>query len=494
MPELLPAAGTRPVLSAFDIARHIAAGLASARAVVAGHIERLRTANAAINAVTADRFAAAMLEAAAVDAAQRRGEALPSLAGVPFTVKEMISVAGMPHTLGTLARRDRRAERDATVVARLRAAGAIPIAVTNVPEWGFWFETDNLIYGRTKNPWNPARTAGGSSGGEAAAIAAGGAPFGLGSDIGGSIRMPAAFCGVFGHKPTNGLVPLTGHYPVYASGPDAALAKRSPFVVIGPIARSARDLMPLLRVMAGPDGVDPNAVPLELTDTAAVEWASMRVHVLDDPDLRFARRATGEVRAAVRGAAHVLRAAGARIERCDPALFRETIDLWAAALRSPGTPTLMQAAGLGRRRAFCSALAASALGRARHTLPLLLFGIGEELAVLRTRDLDRTLTRVHALRRAFDDMLGDDGVLLMPTHPRAAPRHNRPMLRPLDFAYTAFLNTLRVPATTAPFGFDADGLPIGVQIAARAGRDHHCLAAAELLERRIGGTPLPELP
>jgi fatty acid amide hydrolase 2 len=470
------------VLPASELARRIANGDVSARAVVAAHIERLRTIDPVVNAITADRFDAALAEADQVDARRAAGESLPSLAGVPFTVKEMVSVRGMPHTLGTLARRARCADADATVVQRLRAAGAIPLCTTNVPEWGFWFETDNLIYGRTRNPWDATRAAGGSSGGEAAVIAAGASPFGVGSDIGGSIRIPAAFCGVYGHKPSRGLIPLTGHYPVYAVGPEAGIEKRSPFLVIGPMARSARDLLPLLTIMAGPDGIDPNAVSGAIGDGSAVDWRRTRVLVLEHPRIRLIPSASPEVRGAVQQAARIFGDAGASLQSVEPALFRDAVELWAAALRSSGSRTIGESTGLTSMRALAVALAAHALRRPRHSMPVLLFVLGETVAGWRTRDLEAFRARLAELRRRFDDLLGDDGILLMPPHPRTAPRHNRPMLRPFDFVYTAIFNALRVPVTVAPVRRGRDGLPLGVQIAAREGADHRCIAAALLLE------------
>jgi fatty acid amide hydrolase 2 len=470
------------ILPARELARRIAGGEVSARAVVAAHIDRLRAIDPVVNAVTADRFDAALADADLVDAKRAAGETLPMFAGVPFTVKEMISLRGMPHTLGTLDRRDRRAEADATVVQRLRAAGAIPLCTTNVPEWGFWFETDNLIYGRTRNPWNLSRAAGGSSGGEAAVIAGGASPFGIGSDIGGSIRIPAAFCGVYGHKPSPGLIPLTGHYPVYASGPDAAMVQHSPYLVIGPLARSACDLLPLLRVMAGPDGIDPNAVPVAIGDRTAVDWRRTRVLLLEDPRIRLVPRASPEVRAAVQQAAQVLRDAGATVHAVEPALFRDAVELWAAALRGSGSRTIGESTGLTSMRALASALAAHVLRRPTHSMPVLLFVLGETVARVRTRDLDAFAARLAEVRARFDGLLGADGILLMPPHPRTAPRHGRPMLRPFDFAYTAIFNALRVPVTAVPVARAHDGLPLGVQIVGREGEDHRCIAAAELLE------------
>lgn len=478
MPNLLSA-------SAFDLAARIRSGAITAAAVVAAHIEQTRRVNPLINAVIADRFSAARAEAAAVDRAIAAGRAVGPLAGVPCSFKEMIDVEGMPSTFGAHSRRERRAEGDATVVARLRAAGAIPVGVTNVPEWGMWFETDNVIYGRTSNPWNVARTSGGSSGGEAALVAAGGAAFGVGSDIGGSIRMPAAFCGVPAHKPSPGLVPLTGHHPVYSSGPDAALSKRAPYLVIGPIGRTAADLMPLLRIMSGPDGVDPNAreyPPGTLDDVADVDWRGRRVVLLDDPRFAMAARADPEVRAAVRTAAVHLCAHGAEVVPAPPDLFRHTVDLWGAALRSGSERSLAATAGLTEWPAIVRALSASAAGRADVSTPMLMFLLGEWLGRLRLRDLDAMMRRVAELAARFGALVGGDGVLLVPPHPRTAPRHGAPLRRPFDFAYTAVFNALRVPVTVVPVGVAADGLPLGVQIAARRGNDRLTIAAALRIE------------
>ena len=320
--------------SAVEIAARVLSRAWSACAVIEAHIARITEINPSINAVVATRFDAARAEARALDALDDAGRRERPLLGVPFTVKEMIAVADMPATFGTEARRERRSASDATVIARLRAAGAVPLGVTNLPEWGMWFESYNRIYGRTNNPWDLRRTPGGSSGGEGAIVGAGGSVFGIGSDIGGSARMPAAFCGVYAHKPTNGLLPLTGHYPVYRSGPDAQVARRAPFVTIGPLTRSARDLMPLLRVMAGPDDVDVNTEPMALGDVDSVQWRGRRVVLLPAPRMAWARRVSVELRAQVERVGELLRARGAVIEAAPPEIFHNTRDLWFAALQS----------------------------------------------------------------------------------------------------------------------------------------------------------------
>src|SRR4051812_36997361 len=243
--------------SALELAALIRRREISSREAVCAHIRRAREVNPTLNAIVHARYDEALAEADAADAAVKRGGDLSPFHGVPCTIKECIGLTGMRKTAGLLARRERVAERDGTAVARLRAAGAIPIGVTNVSELMMWMESTNPVYGRTNNPYDPTRTAGGSSGGEGSIVGSGASPMGLGADIGGSIRMPAFFCGVFGHKPSGGLVPATGHWPNAERG-----AQR--FLTTGPLCRRAEDLMPFLRAVAGPDGVDDGCRPFDL--------------------------------------------------------------------------------------------------------------------------------------------------------------------------------------------------------------------------------------
>jgi fatty acid amide hydrolase 2 len=478
-------------VSALELAARIRSGDASAVEVVAAHIDRCRVVNPVINAIVADRFADAHKQALEVDALRRAGAALPPLAGVPFTVKEMIDWAGMPSTFGCTARRARRADRDATIVQRMRAAGAIPIASTNVPEWGLWYETSNLIYGRTNNPHDTTRTTGGSSGGEAAIVASGGSAFGLGSDIGGSIRIPASFCGVYGHKPTNGLLPLTGHYPVYQSGLDARVPTRNPWVVVGPLARSARDLLPILRICAGVDATDPNADAIELS-TAAVNWDRRAVYVLEDPGIRFAGRPESQMRAAVRRAARAFERAGAIMREGPAELFRDIVDLWFCALESIGDRPMTELLAEHNRISLAREIGALAVGRARYTVPALGFALVEKLFSRSRARIAAQLEHIAQLQKQFQERIGD-GILLLPPHPRPAPKHVHPLLHPFAFAYTAAFNVLRVPATVAPVATSDHGLPIAVQIVSTRGNDHITIAAACVLEDELGTVRLPEL-
>jgi fatty acid amide hydrolase 2 len=449
------------------------------------HISRVREVNGALNAVAADRFDAALAEADAADAVLAAGRATGPLHGVPFTVKEMISVEGMPHTFGCTTRAGRVAAEDATVVYRLRKAGAIPVAVSNIPEWGFWFETYNFIYGRTSNPYDPARTSGGSSGGEGALVGAGAVSFGLGSDLGGSVRMPAAFCGVFGHKPTAGLVPLTGHYPVYRRGPDVRAACINPYEVLGLLTRRASDLLPLLRIMAGPDDTDPNVNPsLSLGPDDDVDWRGRRVLVLRRPDIRLAGNTTPEVEDAVGRAAAAMKSRGATLEELEPGFFRDAFDLWVSALRTLEDPSLAGLLGDGRPINPVLELARTAIGKGRFTVPALMFALLQWLDPRSSVYFQKRLEDCARLLRDFHERVRD-GVLLMPVHPRVAPRHRAPLLRPFDFAYTGIFNVLGVPATSAPAGLNANGLPLAIQIIGARGADALTIGAACAMERDL---------
>jgi fatty acid amide hydrolase 2 len=267
--EILSASGVA-------LARAIRDRRVTSVAVVQAHVDRARRVNPALNAIVRDRYDAALREAALADerTSSVHRDDLPVLHGVPCTIKEAYALEGMPNTSGLWARRNVVATLDATAVARLRAAGAIPLGVTNTSELCMWFESQNEVWGRTNNAYDSARTAGGSSGGEGAIVGAGASPIGLGSDVGGSIRMPSFFNGVFGHKPTGGLVPSTGSHP-------PALNDVQRFDTTGPIVRRAEDLMPVLRIVAGPDGIEKGCVSSELGDPTAVDVRSLTIYSVE---------------------------------------------------------------------------------------------------------------------------------------------------------------------------------------------------------------------
>jgi fatty acid amide hydrolase 2 len=469
--------------SATDLAAAIRDRQLTAREVVQAHVDRLHARQPRTNALACDRFAAALTDADQADERIKNDPDPPPFLGVPCTIKESIGLEGMPNCAGLVALKDRRAVADATAVARLKQAGFIPLGVTNTSEMTMWIESVNRVYGRTRNAYDPHRTAGGSSGGEGAAVGSGGSPVGLGSDIGGSIRVPAFFNGVFGHKPSPGLVPNTGQFP--STEGEAAY-----MLTLGPLTRHAEDLMPVTRIIAGPDGIDEYCIPRALGNPAGTDFAALRVLVADDASLIPARK---ELRGARDRAADALRQLGARTEKVSLKQLRRALEIYLAALgdgASVSLGELLTSAGveLQGSRHWVDA----ARGRGDHTFPVLITAALERLN--RHMPEARIRKAVHAARALREEMkgiLGDDGILLHPPHPRVAPRHGGTVGRAWVLTPAAVFNLLGLPVTEVPLGLNPKGLPLGVQVAAADGNDHLTIAAALALERRFGGWSPP---
>ncbi|MEA2192190.1 MAG: aspartyl-tRNA(Asn)/glutamyl-tRNA(Gln) amidotransferase subunit [Solirubrobacteraceae bacterium] len=478
--------GSLTKASALELARAIRRGETTSRDVVDAHIERLEATHARINAVVVDRYDAAREDADAADAlvaSTDDPDALPPFHGVPCTIKESIAMKGMPNCAGLVSRSAWRAPANAPTVQRMIDAGAIPLGVTNTPELCLWIETENRQYGRTHNAYDKTRTAGGSSGGEGAVVGSGGSPLGLGADIGGSIRIPAFFNGVFGLKPSPGLVPSTGQFPATETETAAMM------LTIGPITRRAEDLIPMLRVIAGPDGVDPYVHEMPIGDPADVPIAGMRILLSEDTSYVQVSR---ELRAARLTAAEALDAAGARIEFTQLKSMKRALELYLAVLKleagvsvkdlivAEGSAAMTVRGGLRRK--------------GPHTRALRLLLMSEWMTGKMPQG---RLTKSAAARLAFarevTDAIGD-GVLLHPTHPRVAPKHGQTIGKPWLLTTTAVFNLAGVPVAQIPLGLNERGLPLGVQAAAGAGRDHAAVAVALELERAIGGWVPPPPP
>lgn len=466
--------------SATDLARRIRERQATSRAVVEAHIAQIRRVNPTLNAVVRERFAEALQEADDADRRVARGGPLPAFHGVPCTIKESFALTGMPNSAGLFARRHVISDGDAITVTRLREAGAIPLGVTNVSELCMWMESSNTVYGRTNNPYDPRRTVGGSSGGEGAIVGAGASPFGLGSDIGGSIRMPAFFNGVFGHKPTGGLVPGSGQFP---NAEGAALR----YLTTGPLCRRAEDLLPLLKLLAGPDGVDRGCtgalrvgdvdeVSVEGLDVLSVEGNGVAA---PDPALIDAQR---------RVARHLeRRGARVRVGRIED--LRHSLEVWSAALAASEGPTFAELMGEGVPVNAGRELLKWMVGRSDHTLPAIGLALAEKLPALLAGRAKEAAAIKARLRETLVSEIGD-GIMLYPSYPKLAPIHGTALVPPLQWAYTAILNVMELPVTQVPLGLYR-GLPLGVQVAAGHGNDHVTIAVAVELEKAFGGWVAP---
>lgn len=441
--------------------------------------------NPGLNAIVTLDATGARRAAAAADAALAAGEPVGPLHGVPVTIKDLAAVAGMRTTLGFRLTADWVPTEDATAVARLRAAGAIILGKTNVPELGLDWQTASPIFGRSNNPWATDRTPGGSSGGSAAAVAAGLSALDLGSDAAGSIRVPAAFCGVYGLKPTEHLVSTRGHAEV----PDVPRAVRH-ITVVGPIARSVEDLELALRLIAGPDGAQAEVPPLPLVPAAPRPLAERRFLVSETIGFPV----SDDVRAAVRGLAGALALGGARVEDATPPLgtITELIGLWGEIFGAE----LSAALPPGVRFVFRTALLAR-LGRDRWTLGFRR-GLGAGLP-----QFARALSARDRAIAAIDRFLGDADGWLLPVASTVAFPHQK-VGKPITVAgerlsyalacgvHAAPFSATGHPAVALPVARSAEGLPVGVQLVGRRWEDMALLGAAkQVAEVTVGFTPPP---
>lgn len=465
--------------SATELARLVRAGEVSSREVVDLHISEVERLNPTLNAIVAERFIEARTEADKADTARATTPAneLPPLHGVPCTVKESFALEGMPNTGGLVARKSIVAERDATAVKRVRQAGAIPLGMTNVSELCMWMESYNEVYGRTNNAYDVSRIAGGSSGGEGAIIGAGASPFGIGADVGGSIRLPAFFNGVFGHKPTGGRIPNTGQYPI--SDRDALR-----FLCTGPLARRAEDLPLLVRLLWGPDGNDPECTPAPLRDPRQVDVSKLEV-ISVDSDGRIPIQ--GDLRDAHHQAAMHLRSLGANVREVRFSTLRNAMEIWAAMIHEAQETPYAQLLGNGKLVRPGPELLRWVFGRSQHTFPSIGLCVLELVADAMPKRRKQMLAMGRRLREELTKEIGDNGVMLYPTYPTPAPRHDRPLMWPFYWPYTAIMNVMEVPVTQVPLGLNTEGLPLGLQVVGNHDNDHLCMAVGLELERAFGG-------
>jgi Asp-tRNA(Asn)/Glu-tRNA(Gln) amidotransferase A subunit family amidase len=467
------------LVSAREIAAQIRRKEVSPVEVAGAHLDRIERLNPRLNAFVDYQPEAVLAQGREAEKAilRRDKDELGPLHGVPVSIKSAIDVAGHRSEAGTRLRAGHIAAEDAPLVARLRTAGALILGVTNTPELLMAWETDNLLYGRTNNPWDLARTAGGSSGGEAAAIAAGLSAGGVGSDGGGSIRVPAHFCGICGLKPTPGRIPSTGHFPK-SGGPFALIG------VVGPMARTVEDVRTLFEVMAGWDDGDACAAPVAVREIDETAIRAINIGFFED-DGRTP--VTGETRSAVSRAATLLLSCGFHVEPFRPEGLEEARRLWWEFFGRAGGMILGPL--LCGRESELSPILREFLGWTKAAPP----HTGESLlAAWLGRD---------ELREKILLQMRKYPVLICPTAAIPAFRHGErewqvegKTVKYLDaWSYCEWFNLLGFPAAVVPMGYSEQGLPIGVQIAGRPWQEEVVLAVAAKLEAERGPWQAPQL-
>lgn len=451
-------------LGALELAEKIRSKEVSSREVLDAHLARVDAVNGALNAVVRLLADEAIAAADAADAAVAADEPLGPLHGVPCTVKENIDVADTPTTQGVTALADAVATSDAPTVARMRAAGAIPFARTNLPDLGLRVHTDSQLHGLTRNPWNPGVTAGGSSGGEASALASGMSPIGLGNDIGGSLRNPAHCCGVASLKPTVGVIPMATTVPPEDLGLSAQL-----MVAEGPMARQVADVRAGLDILAGRDWRDPRSVSAQLTDAAAGE--RLRIAVLTDPP---GGSTDVGIAGAIRGVADLLSDAGHDVVESTPPGYERVIDLWRM---------LMIDDLRAQQELLRMVLGADATA--------LIDMFDEESEPTRVPDAQLMHIERFALMRAWSAFHQEFAVLISPTWAQRAFEHGADIADTGTEMMTDTIrpvlpsNLLGTPAAVTPAGV-VDGLPVGVQIMGDRFTDLRCLTVAAEIESLVG--------
>ena len=459
-----------------EIGESVRTGKLSPAEIVDAHLARIEAVQPKLNAFVHVDAEGARAQARRAEDAVRQGRQLGPLQGIPVTLKSCIDVAGWPCPAGSLLRKDYVAQLDAVLAARLRGAGAILLGNTNTPEFLMAYETDNLVSGKTSNPWDLSRSSGGSSGGEAAAIASGCSAGGVGSDGGGSVRVPAQFCGICGLKPTPGRIPATGHFPP-GGGAFSWIG------VVGPMARTIADVRALFQVMAGPDPGDALSAPVPLGTVTDAQLKGLRIGILESEALG---QPGAETNTALLRAANDLVAQGFVVEPLRLHCLERAIELWWFFF-GPAITHLFQPTVEGRREKL-SPIFSDYLQFAEPQNPLTLDAL---LSACAERDL---------LRAQILQQMNHVSILLSPVSTITAFRHGEGTWQPgrsqcyrNTMRFSQWLNLTGFPGVSVPVGISAEGLPVGVQVIGRPYEEELVLAVAERIENGRGPWRPPDI-
>ncbi|KAK2586698.1 hypothetical protein KPH14_011738 [Odynerus spinipes] len=476
--------------SATELSQRIRRKEISSEEVISAFITRCKEVNPVVNAIVEDRFEAALQEAREIDlflkTTTRNEEDIARgtpLLGLPITVKESIAVKGLSYAVGVKIEKNRKATDDADVVKRVRKAGGVPILVSNTPELCMFWESANNVTGKTLNPYDTRRTPGGSSGGEAALLSSGASLLSLASDVGGSARLPAMFCGVFGHKPSPNWVSSVGHRP---NSTDNAW---NTVFSVSPMARYAIDLPLLLKAISQ---------STECTErlNQEVDLRHVKFFYVEDIDSSPLTSTVGfEIKLAIHNLVkHVETTYGSSIQKVNLKDLKYAIKMSSISLLELNKVETVFNLGDGTKpwKNFFIILFQRLCFLSSHTWPPIMYGILKKLYQLLPKSYKENMQTKHdGLRKELKEILGNDGVLIYPSFCSVAHYHFETYYKLLDVCYLLIFNTLSLPATQCTMGLNKNGLPVGLQVIANNGCDHLSLAVAKEVERRFGGWQQP---
>lgn len=454
-------------------------------------IDRIKEINVLLNCVVETCFTEALTEAKNVDRIlasdlipEAYSEKNAPLLGVPFSCKESIWCKGMPNATGIISRKHIRVPDDADVVRHMRQAGAILTCLTNTSEACMWLESNNYLYGVTNNPYNLSRLVGGSSGGEACLVSSAGSVMGIGSDIGGSIRMPAFFNGVYGHKPSSNIINSEKQHP-------PARGIQCDMIATGPIARYASDLRLLFKILAGPDYEQ-----VKQKFETKVDLKSLKYYFIRDlqGNLLVSDLSDDTKNALKKAVDCIEKSFNTKVTEIKLKKLKSAFQIWSSMMSngeasSDNFGRLLKDSTEESINPYKELLKSITGYQKLHTLPAIGLALTERIPNPHSKHY---IEMGKQLKQELKDILGDDGVLLFPSFPVVAPYHNQPIFtNTLDFVHYGIINAMGLPSTQCPMGLSSEGLPTGVQVISNHSNDHLTIRVAEYFEANlVGWTPV----